>query len=205
MPEDPSCSSSISLPGFNIFWVRPHQISQWSFMWDLLFPIKQSHLIKGRKIRWHASMNTKHSSINNSPQGDKIKSFIKILPTVRIPILFIYLIQKPIHHSDISTFMVTSQQDQPIWVPNFQAKQQADSFHRIITSINEISNHDELVVRNTSTNPKHLFHIIKLPMYITCNLHRSINGNDVGLLDEDIFYHVTQTTNCWFRDRFALP
>ena len=67
-------------------------------------------------------MNTQCISIDYGPKGYVIKGLVEVLPTVGVPILFIYLIKKSIHHGDISTLMITSQQEDAIRVLDFKTK-----------------------------------------------------------------------------------
>ena len=173
-------------------------------MWDLLFSIKESHLVDGGEIGRHSSMDAKNGPIHNGSKRYEIKGFIEIFPAVRIAILFVYFIKKAIHHGDIPTLVVSSQQKYSIWVFDLQTEKQSYGLNWIIASVDEVSNHDEFAVGDVATDSKHFLDIIKLAVDITSNFDWSINGDDVGLVDENIFDHVAEFSDCRFGDGFAL-
>jgi hypothetical protein len=51
MPENPSGTSGVSLPSFDILRVRPHKVSHGSFMGNLLLSVDKSHLVDRWQIR----------------------------------------------------------------------------------------------------------------------------------------------------------
>ena len=64
--EDPSGSSSIDRPILYIFGIRPHQITERTFMGDLNSSVNSPDLINCLDLRWEASVNTQNFPINNS-------------------------------------------------------------------------------------------------------------------------------------------
>lgn len=60
--KDPSSSSSIDGPIFNVLRVGPHEIAERSLMRNLNFSINGSNLINGLYFRAESTMNTKHLS-----------------------------------------------------------------------------------------------------------------------------------------------
>ncbi len=69
-------------------------------------------------------MNTQHSTIDNRSQRQVIKSLVEIFPAIGVAILFVDLIQKSIHHGDVSTLMVSSEQINSIRVFDFETKKE---------------------------------------------------------------------------------
>lgn len=66
--------------------------------------------------------------------------------------------------------MIAPEQEYPFGVLDFQTEQQSHRFHRIISSIDKIANHNEFIFGNASALFEHFLHIIKLPVHIACNL-----------------------------------
>lgn len=60
--EDPTSSSGIDGPIFNVLRVGPHEIAERTLMRNLNLPINGSNLINGLYFRAESTMNTKHLS-----------------------------------------------------------------------------------------------------------------------------------------------
>lgn len=60
--KDPTGSSGIDGPIFDVLRVRPHEIAEWPLMRNLNLSINGSNLINGLYLRAESSMNTKHLS-----------------------------------------------------------------------------------------------------------------------------------------------
>jgi len=43
-PKKPTCSSGTNCPCLNIFRITPHEITEWSFMWNFTIPFNYSYL-----------------------------------------------------------------------------------------------------------------------------------------------------------------
>lgn len=57
-PEKPAHSSAVLSPTWDIFWIRPHEITEGSFSGYFLLPIEFSNLIESVDLRWESSMYT---------------------------------------------------------------------------------------------------------------------------------------------------
>ena len=90
--KNPSCSSRVPSPSLYVLGIRPHQVSQWSFVRNLLLPVQESHLVNGWKVRRKASVDAKSVTVDDSSQRQEVKGLIEVLPAVGISILFVDLI-----------------------------------------------------------------------------------------------------------------
>ena len=55
--EYPAGSSGVDCPVFDIFWIRPHQVAEGSFMRNLDLPIDGPHLIDGLDFGAESTMD----------------------------------------------------------------------------------------------------------------------------------------------------
>lgn len=205
MSKNPSSPSCIPFPSFNVFRVRPHQICHWSFMRNLLLSINQSHLINCWQVRRQSTMDTKDCAVDDGAQRKVIKGLIKIFPAIWVAILFVYLVQKSVHHGNVSTFVVSSEEINSVRVFNFETKEECDCFNRVVPSVYKISDHDELVIGDSSSLFEHLLDVVELSVNVACDFDRAIHRYDVWLLCEDASYHIAKLSDSWFSYGFAGP
>ena len=150
-------------------------------------------------------MDTEDTPVDNRAQWKVIECLIKILPAIWIAILFVYFVQESIHHGYVSTFVVSSEQVNSVRVFDFETKKECDGLYWIVSSVNEVSDHDKLVVRYSSSLFEHLLNVVKLTVDVACNFHRAIHWYNVWLLCKDTSYHVAKLSYGWLCDRFAGP
>ena len=74
------------------------------------------------------------------------ESLVEVFPTVRVAVLLVYLVQKSVHHCYVATFVIASQQIDTLRIFYLQAKQQSYVLHGVVSSIDEITDHDEFVI-----------------------------------------------------------
>ena len=149
-------------------------------------------------------MYAEYVAIDDRSERKEVKSLVEVFPAVRISILFVDFIQKSIHHGHISTLVVASQQEYPVWVLNFQTEQKGNGFNRMIPSINKISNHNKLVSRTPSTLLQQIFNIKELSMDISSHINRTIHTHDIRFLGQYRLHCVTKRTNTRFCYRLAV-
>lgn len=98
----PTSASCINGPIFNIFRIRPHQITEWSFMRDFYLSIYCSDLINCLNLGTKTTVNTECFSINNSSNWQVVKNFSAIFPRVWVAIFSVDFIIKSIYCCDLS-------------------------------------------------------------------------------------------------------
>ena len=74
-------------------------------------------------------MNTEDLAINNSANRKVIKHFSAVFPRVRVAIFSVDFIIEPIDCSNLSGFVVSSEEGDSIWVLYLEAKKVLECFH----------------------------------------------------------------------------
>ena len=98
-------------------------------MRNFLLSVKKTHLVDCWKIRRQSSMNAEDSPVDNSSERQEVKSLIKIFPTVGVAILFVDLIEEAVHHGDVSTLVISSEQVDTVWIAYLKTKEQCNGLH----------------------------------------------------------------------------
>lgn len=141
----------------------------------LLLSVNQPHLINCRQVWREPTMNAKNTAIDNGAQRKVIKGLVKIFPAVGVAILFVDLIEESVHHGDVSTFVVASEEVDSVGVFDFEAEEEGDGFYGVVASVYEVSDHDELVVGDSSSFSEHLLDVVELSVDITCDFDGAID------------------------------
>ena len=66
--------------------------------------------------------------LDHSSEWEEVKELSKVLPDISISVLSLALIIETIHLSNLSAFVVASQNGNPISVPNLHRNQERHSF-----------------------------------------------------------------------------
>eukprot|EP00350_Pseudokeronopsis_sp_OXSARD2_P009129 CAMPEP_0170550162 /NCGR_PEP_ID=MMETSP0211-20121228/8226_1 /TAXON_ID=311385 /ORGANISM="Pseudokeronopsis sp., Strain OXSARD2" /LENGTH=117 /DNA_ID=CAMNT_0010856549 /DNA_START=544 /DNA_END=894 /DNA_ORIENTATION=+ len=116
-------------------------------------------------------MDAENLAFYHSCDAQVIKDLCAVLPRVRISILPDRLIIEPIDSCGLSALMVPSQQGNVSRILQFEAKEELESLHRVVTSINEVSHKDVASVRDVSTHFEELQEVLELPMDVPTYFH----------------------------------
>ena len=73
-------------------------------------------------------------------------------PNIRITILSKAFIVKAINLGDLTNFVVSSKNSEPVFEANFKGYEERYCFNRIITSVDIIAHENIICFRNISTN-----------------------------------------------------
>ena len=119
--KEPSSPSWRDRPSIDVLRVRPHQVTEWPFMWNFHTTIDQADLIKGLDIGRETSVDTKDFSFNNCTNAKIIENFAAILPWVYVAILAQRFFVEAIHRRHTSSLVISSQESDAIWVPELEA------------------------------------------------------------------------------------
>ena len=122
LAEDITCSSRGNTPPFYLFRVWPHQITHWSFVWNLLLPINCLNLIKCVNVGWKSSMHTEHFLIYQCRQREEIEYLSAISPHIDWPVLSKAFVIKAINLCNLPTLMAASYKCDILWVPDLQCQ-----------------------------------------------------------------------------------
>jgi len=137
-------------------------------------------------------MDAENLAFYHSCDAQVIKDLCAVLPRVRISILPDRLIIEPIDSCGLSALMVPSQQGNVSRILQFEAKEELESLHRVVTSINEVSHKDVASVRDVSTHFEELQEVLELPMDVPTYFHWSLYWLDVAFLHQELFDLLTK-------------
>ena len=82
--------------------------------------------------------------------------------------------------------MVSSENGQPFFEPDFDAEQQTDSFNRVVASIDIIPQKEVVGVRNSTSYFEQFHQIVELSVDVTANIDRRPHVDHIGFLCEDL-------------------
>lgn len=86
------------------------------------------------------------------------------------------------HLGNLTRLVISSKNGNATGVANLECHEKCDSFQGIIATIDVVSHEKVIGFRARSPDSKQLGQIVKLPMNVATNRHRSTNRLDIGLL-----------------------
>ena len=92
-------------------------------------------------------MKAEDTVLNDSSERQVIEQTCEVLPHVGISIFSQALVIEAVDLGDLLALMITSQNGDSVWVPDFECDEQSDSLNRVVTSINVIPHEKIVVVR----------------------------------------------------------
>lgn len=140
-----SSTSWRNTPTTSIIWIRPKEITNWSFGWHFHDSIKLVNLIECIN-RWRkTTVKTENVSFNNSSKRKVIEQRGEVLPNVGISVFSQAFIIESINLCNLFGLVVTSEDGNSLWISYLEANQKRNSFNGVVASVNVIS-HEEIVV-----------------------------------------------------------
>lgn len=100
--EYPSCSSGIDCPILNVLWVRPHQVTEGTFVGNLNFSIDGPYLVDCFDLRTQSSMDAEDLPVDDCANGEIIKDFSAVFPRIRVAVLPVDFIIESIDCGNLS-------------------------------------------------------------------------------------------------------
>ena len=120
--EQPSSTSRRHSPSLNVLRIGPHEVAEWSFVWNLHSSVDKSHLIDGLELWWESAVDAENLSFDNSADSKVIEDFSAVLPRVGVSILSNGLIVETIDGRDLPSLVISSEQSDVWWVLHLQAE-----------------------------------------------------------------------------------
>lgn len=199
-----ACSSRRDTPTAPVVWIRPEEVTDWSFVWHLHDSIKLLDLVE-RVDRWReTSMKTEDITFNNSGEWKIIKERGEILPDVGVTILSKALVVESIDLSDLLTLVIASQDGDTIGVSDLASDKECDGLNRVVSTIDIVTHEKVVGVWQLTTNLEEFFKIIELTMDITADGNWCSDWLHVALLDEDLLGFLTEGLDTILWKRAAL-
>ena len=120
--EQPSSSSRRHSPSLNVLRIGPHEVAEWSFVWDFHPSVDKSHLIDGLNLWGESTVDAENLTFDNSTDAKVIEDFSAVLPRVGVSILSNGLIVEAIDGRDLPGLVISSEQSDVGWVLHLQAE-----------------------------------------------------------------------------------
>lgn len=90
-------------------------------MGQLHSAFKQTDLVEGLDIWGKTGMDTEDLAFNDSSDAEVVKDICAILPRVNIAVFSDSLIVETVSSRNLSRFVITAKQCDPVWILEFQA------------------------------------------------------------------------------------
>jgi len=127
-------------------------------------------------------MHSKDLIVDQSRKTQVVKDFRAVSPYIDRTILFETFVVKAIDLSDLSTFVVASNQCDAVRVAHLESKEEEEGFDRVEASIHKVS-HEEIVgVRDIGTNLEEFHEVIELSMDVSTDCNWGVDPLNVALL-----------------------
>ena len=108
-------------------------------MWNLLYTIQCSDVIKGIDAGGEASVQAEDLVVDQGGKGEVVKEISEVLPYVRVAIFSETFIVEPIDLCDLAGFVVATEDGDALGVSDFQSYEECDGLNGVVTSIDIIA------------------------------------------------------------------
>lgn len=78
--------------------------------------------------------------------------------------------------------MVAAEQQNVLWVLQFQAKEVFQRFHRVIAAVHKVADEDVALVGDFPADAEELQKVVELPVDVPTDIDRGADGLNVGFL-----------------------
>ena len=85
--KQPTGTTRADGPRFYLFWIRPHQIAESAFMWDLLRARNYSNLVYCSDFRAQSTVDAEQFSVHNGGKDEEVENVAAGLPNRGVAIL----------------------------------------------------------------------------------------------------------------------
>jgi len=183
LAEGISSASRRKTPSRSIIGIRPEKITHGAFVGNFLNSIKSSDVIKSIDGGRKSTVQTENLIFDQGSQRKIVEQVSKHLPDIRSAIFSKALVIETINLSNLSTFVISSQNSDSIFVSAFEGNQKRHSLDRIVPTINIITHEKIIGVRAFASNSKEFDEIVELSVKISANGDGASNGLDIGFVD----------------------
>lgn len=104
--KQPSSTTWRYRPSSNIFRVTPYQITEGTFMRDLLGSSNDAYLIKGTDLGTQATVDAEHFAVNDCTEDQEIKDLATCFPDRGIPVFLLAFFIESVDLRDLARFVV---------------------------------------------------------------------------------------------------
>lgn len=111
--QPPSTTRGYS-PCANVFRITPDQVTEGTFVRNLLSSSNDAYLVKGTDFRTQTTVDAEHFAVNDCTEDQEIKDLATCFPDRGITILLLALFIKPVDLCDLARFVVAPDQGHAI-------------------------------------------------------------------------------------------
>jgi len=115
--EKPASTTRRDCPSFDIFRITPDQVTESTFVRNLLSTSDNTNLIDCANLRAQATVNTEDLAIHDGSEDEKVENLAARLPDRSIAILLLTLLVETIDLSDLARLMVTTDKGDLLRIP----------------------------------------------------------------------------------------
>lgn len=164
-------------------------------MRHFLNPVQLTNVVQAIDARGQAAMQTEDLRLHQRSERKVVKEVSEDLPHIGIPVLAEALIIETVNLSDLSALMVTTENGDAIWVPDFQSNQECGRLHGVISSINIVAHEKVVRVWGLSSNSEQLSEVMELAMDISTDGDRAPHRLNIALINKNLPRLVAQRAN----------
>ena len=172
-------------PTTSVIRVGPQKIADGTFVGYFHDTIKLLDLVQSVDGRRQTTVQAEDVLLDDGGQGQVVEQAGELLPNFGVTILTEALIVESIDLGDLLGLVVSTKDSDTVGITNLHANQQTNGLNRVVATVNVVS-HEEIVgVWKLTANLEQFPKIVELAVDITTNGHRSLDGLNILLLDEN--------------------
>ena len=132
--EEPARTTWRNSPSLNVLWITPNQITEGSFVWNLLSASNDTDLINSANLWTQATMNTENFPINDGCEDQKVEDLTTGFPDRRIAIFLLALFVEAVDLGDLAGFVVSTDKCDLVGIPSIESALRITSEGEVLTS-----------------------------------------------------------------------
>ena len=134
LTESVSSTSWVHTPSWSVIRVWPQKITHRSLVRNFLDSFQRSDVVQS--FNWWRKPTVKAEKwvFNNCSQREIVEKFRQSFPNVAVSIFSWTLIIESVYLSDLPGFVITSENDDSVFVPDLEGNQKSDGFNTVVSS-----------------------------------------------------------------------
>lgn len=162
--EEVPSSTAVDSPVIDILGVRPHEITEGSFVWDLDLAIDGPDLVDGAHVGGEPTVHAEDSSLHQCGEWQAVEDFHEEAPRTTVAVLSKEFLVEAVHLGALTRFVVASEEGDVAWVLDyvgldlmivtFEAEEVFNGLDGVEPSVDEISNEDVVGLGELATFPE---------------------------------------------------
>ncbi len=133
LTEGVSGTSRVHTPSWSVIGVRPQKIAHRPLVRNFLDSFQGSDVVQSFNWWRKPTMKTEKWVFNNCSQREIVEKFSQGFPNIAVSIFSRTLIIESIYLSDLPGFVVTSENDDSVFISDFEGNQKSDSFNTVVS------------------------------------------------------------------------